>query len=82
MGISWEQMMEGMGLITKQGKEWPPSAPEFRALCEGEKSSDTWQQRAYKAADDRDQKRLPQKRDPEIVSKGSQMIAELRKGLA
>ncbi len=30
--VSYEQMMFGMNLITKQGKEWPPSAPEFRKI--------------------------------------------------
>lgn len=86
----WERALTGIDkiaigrafshLATQTGEPWPPSAPEFRQLCEGEKGHDTWQQRKYKAAEEVP-KLLPEKRTEETKQRVSNGIAELRKGL-
>lgn len=37
-GITGRQMAEAARALTVSGDAWPPSAPEFRALCEGNNS--------------------------------------------
>lgn len=34
-GITPEQLRAGIGQLVKLGMDWPPSAPQFRNLCEG-----------------------------------------------
>ncbi len=38
-GIDGRQLAEGIRRCTQNGDPWPPSAPEFRALCESGRSS-------------------------------------------
>ncbi|WLD56904.1 hypothetical protein NFC81_09185 [Salinispirillum sp. LH 10-3-1] len=35
-GVTPEQIKRGMNLLAQSGAEWPPSAPQFRAMCEGD----------------------------------------------
>lgn len=34
-GITSQQIKEGLGKLALSGENWPPSAPEFRSLCDG-----------------------------------------------
>ena len=34
-GLSPQQIRTGLDTLTTSGREWPPSLPEFRALCDG-----------------------------------------------
>ena len=36
-GVTGQQIANGLQECVKQGLKWPPSAPEFRAMCLGEK---------------------------------------------
>ena len=48
-GISPEQIKHGLNACVTSGLEWPPSAPEFRALCTDDADRE-W--RAFKARSD------------------------------
>ena len=86
----WERALTGIDktaigkafstLTTESGDAWPPSAPEFRKLCESGGSVDTWQQRKYREAEERP-KALPEKRSEEVKERVSAGIGELRKQL-
>lgn len=71
-------MKAGLNSLAKNGTAWPPSAPEFRKMCIGEN-----EHRRYRAADERDQKRIPVMRDPDSPAQqeGRAALAELRKQL-
>lgn len=47
-GIDEAQIRHGMRQCVAQGYDWPPSAPEFRALCVG---GSTWEHKRIEAAD-------------------------------
>lgn len=47
-GLDESQVRAGMRRCVERGLEWPPSAPEFRALCIG----DSWEHRQVAAADE------------------------------
>ena len=78
-GIEWQYIRKGLGEIAKRGDDWPPSAPEFRRICSGE--SEHWAHRVMAAKDADAPKALPQKRDPEVIRKGAELLREARKGL-
>lgn len=44
-GVSSEQVKRGLNECVVRRLEWPPSAPEFRALCTGE-GEVTWEHKA------------------------------------
>lgn len=51
-GISPEQIKSGLNQCASRGLEWPPSAPQFRALCLGLELDDdgndsSWQHRVH-----------------------------------
>ena len=46
-GISNQQLGHGLQQVLNQGGKWPPTLPEFKALCQGEWES----QRLHKAYD-------------------------------
>lgn len=48
-GLDEAQMKRGVHECVKQGRAWPPSAPEFRILCLN--GVDTWEHRQVAAAD-------------------------------
>lgn len=50
-GLDEQQVRAGMRAVMDAGDEWPPSAPEFRRLCQGR--SDAWEHQtaAYRQFD-------------------------------
>jgi len=78
--VSYEQMMFGMNLITKQGKEWPPSAPEFRKLALNiEEGVGTARTPGVKATDKENGLRaLTHKRSEAEIEKAVSKISNLR----
>lgn len=46
-GLTEQQVREGMRACAQRGGEWPPSAPEFRALC-----NSNWEHRQIAKADE------------------------------
>jgi hypothetical protein len=81
LDVEWNQMQGGFQDLINSGSTWPPSAPEFKIICTGKQ--DHWAQRVHKAATERQkgQRVIEHKRDPEMISKGSKMLMEARKGL-
>ena len=79
--ITWEQIQNGFQELINSGSTWPPSAPEFKIICTGKQ--DHWSQRVHSAAVSRQQgqRAIEQKREPETISKGIEMIRAARKGL-
>ena len=49
-GLDESQVRSGMRRCLERGLEWPPSAPEFRAMCVG--PVDSWEHRRVAAEDE------------------------------
>ena len=47
-GILPEQIKHGLNELAKSGDPWPPSAPEFRALCLDAADDGAWERIAHK----------------------------------
>ena len=82
--VSPDQIRHGMNKLAKSGRDWPPAAPEFRAIClDLDGSDDTdWEQRRIEAANRENQARLrlERKRTPEEFAKGSAILKSLLSG--
>ena len=77
----WDDMQKGLGVLVKQGSQWPPAAPEFRKLCLGiEEGVNVARAPSVEATKER-LIGIEQKRTPEQLDKGAQILADLRKGL-
>ncbi len=47
-GLDFDALKNGMRRLAESGSEWPPSAPEFRAMCQPQKH---WEHAQLEAAD-------------------------------
>lgn len=81
-GISEQLVKQGLNQVAESGLSWPPSAPEFRAMCMDDYGTEAtdWEHRRVEAAtrEWRQNRRLEQKRSPETIEKGHQVVAGLR----
>jgi hypothetical protein len=55
--LGLEQISRGFHEDTRRGDSWPPSLPQFLALCEG--SGQHWEHRRYEIAQQESANRLP-----------------------
>lgn len=84
-GMTEAMVKQGLNRVAASGLEWPPSAPEFRAMCmDGYGTEETdWEQRRNEAAERERQKRLRLERKctPEEFAKGSAVLKSLLSGV-
>ena len=77
----WDAIQKGLGVLVEQGSQWPPAAPEFRKLCLGIEEGVNVA-RAPSAEDTKEKLiGVEQKKTPEQIDKGANILAELRKSL-
>lgn len=82
-GMTETMVKRGLSHVAQSGLEWPPSAPEFRAMCMDDYGEEShWQQRQVAAADRARLKRLriQHKRTPEEIARGSAVLKALLNG--
>lgn len=75
--VTPEQIKNGLRRCATEGMEWPPSAPEFRAMCldADKKYEDDWQHRRIAAADaEAAMKALPDKGAIERAQKVGEVV--------
>jgi hypothetical protein len=76
-GIDEQQVRSGMRALVEKGYDWPPSAPEFRKLCEGR--SEAWEHRTEAYQPFPPDRSLPDKTAEERRDRvGRQHMAALR----
>ncbi len=75
-GLTQEQIRAGFAFLVQQGYEWPPSAPEFRKLCDDDGS---WERQAHKPF--RRDRALEDKGAKERAGKAGKEHLEIMKGL-
>ena len=79
--VPWVKIKHGFDQLVVKGFKWPPSAPEFRDLClDVEKGVNVARAPSVEATKER-LIGIEQKRTPEQLDKGAQILADLRKGL-
>ena len=72
-GISVEQIKHGLNQCVLLGLEWPPSAPQFRNLCEGRNvegdgTETTWQHKFAERAAKEQRVQYARNSDGEMVA--------------
>lgn len=79
-GISEESIRKALSEIARNGAEWPPSAPEFKKLCDG--TNELFEHRRIAYADrERDKsKLLEHKINPELRKKKMDLMMRVWRG--
>jgi len=73
-----QHLAVGLGRLLQEASEWPPSLPEFRDLCLGEKDENEWQQNTKAYINYNPQKKLTAPKNKELARKE---MLEIRKKL-
>lgn len=71
-GITQDQINKGFKRVEDSGKEWPPSAPEFKKMC----TELTWQERDKIIEERYGFKALPKPSNKEVGKKHIKQIIE------
>ena len=78
---TWDQMKNGMDTLSKSGREWPPSAPEFLKLCLGLEDGVNVARVPSADATRERLEAIEHKISPSAKEKGWEMIREAQRGL-
>jgi len=81
MDVPWLRIQHGFDQLINKGYKWPPSLPEFRDLClDIEHTVNVARPPSVEATREK-LIGIEQKKTPEQIDKGAQILADLRKGL-